>query len=134
MSENRSMELPVHDELWRLASDDPQAFEALRLALIENCINGAPERIQLDLRRLQFRVDGIRRRSRSPLGATLKIQALMWESFLDLNDKLQHLVRLSPERPHLPGVRKYMKQRPTGNAQVVAQVVKFSPRPALATR
>lgn len=83
------MTLPSHDALSRLARDDPQSFENLRLELIESCINGARETIQLRLRQLQFRIDGIRKRSRSPLGAAIKIQALMWDSFLRMDNELQ---------------------------------------------
>jgi hypothetical protein len=83
--------LPDHDALSRLARSDPQTFETLRLELIERCIDDAPAPIQLHLRQLQFRIDGIRRRSRSPLGSAVKINALMWDSFLVMNDELQKL-------------------------------------------
>ena len=83
--------LPDHDALSRLARCDPQSFETLRLELIERCIDDAPAPIQLRLRQLQFRIDGIRRRSRSPLGTVVKINALMWDSFLGMNDELQKL-------------------------------------------
>lgn len=90
--------LPSQKELSQLARDNPQAFEALRSELIENVISSAPERLQLRLRQLQFRIDGIRRRSGSPLGALLKIQALMWESFLRLDEALQHFDALTKAR------------------------------------
>jgi len=83
--------LPDHDALTRLARNDPQTFETLRLELIESCIDDAPEPIRLHLRQLQFRIDGIRRRSRSPLGAAIKISSLMWDSLLEMNDELQKL-------------------------------------------
>lgn len=97
--------LPDHDALCRLALSDPQSFESLRIELIERCIDDAPEPIRLSLRRLQFRIDGIRRRSRSSLGAVVKINALMWESFLAMNDGLQSLRSKPPARRRRPSAR-----------------------------
>ena len=91
MSKRHPATLPSHDALSRLARSDPQAFETLRLELIANTIDDAPEPVRLHLRQIQFRLDGIRHRSRSPLAATVKIQALMWESFLVMNEQLQAL-------------------------------------------
>ena len=100
MSKRHPATLPSHDELSRLARDDPQSFETLRLELIANAIDDAPEPIQVYLRQIQFRLDGIRHRSRSPLGAAVKIQALMWESFLVMNELLQEFSSKS-RRPSL---------------------------------
>ncbi len=97
--------LPDHDALSLLAHNDPQSFESLRAELIERCIDDAPERIRLSLRRLQFRIDGIRRRSPSSLGAVVKINALMWESFLAMNDGLQTLHSKQPARGRRPSAK-----------------------------
>lgn len=93
MLKEPSRALPSQEYLARLAIDDPQAFEELRSELIERCINRAPERMQARLRGIQFRVDCIRRLSRSPLGALIKIQAMMWESFLRMDQELQGFAR-----------------------------------------
>ena len=119
-----AMKLPSHDVLAQLARDDPQAFDALRHELIENRINRAPERLQHRLRVLQFRVDGIRRLAGSPLGATLKIQALMWSYFLQMNDNLQGLVRLSDTHTPLRAVG--MEAKP--DAARSARIIEFEPR------
>ena len=108
--------LPGHDALSRLARSDPRSFETLRLELIESCIDDAPEPIQLRLRQLQFRIDGIRRRSCSPLGATVKINALMWDSLLEMNDELQ---KLRPEN------RAPLRPEPTRRSADSAQVLLF---------
>lgn len=51
------------------------------------------------LRGLQFRLDGIRRLSLSPLGATVKIDDMMWLSFFEMNDRLQGMARMPlPQR------------------------------------
>jgi len=115
--------LPSQEELAQLAREDPQAFEALRSELIESTIRRAPERIQLRLRQLQFRIDGIRRLARTPLGALLKMQALMWESFLRMDEALQHFDALTRA-----------KEGATANlhgVQVRAQVISFRTRQPL---
>jgi len=94
--------LPSHEILAQLALDDPGAFEELRSAMIEDCIGRAPQKIQFRLRQLQFRVDGIRRRSSSPLGALMKIQALMWDSYFELNQKLQEVIQYRWGAAHPP--------------------------------
>jgi hypothetical protein len=89
---DRLRELPSHEVLARLARDDPQAYETLRSEVIEGFIDSAPQRLRPRLSGIQFRVDGLRRLSRaSALGATVKIYALMWESFERLNHAWQDL-------------------------------------------
>ena len=88
------MELPSHEVLSRLASEDPQAFERLRRELVDSFIDHAPSRLKRRLSGIQFRVDGVRRLSRSALGTTVEIYQLMWRSFLHLNGVWQDVVRL----------------------------------------
>ena len=63
MSTRQAFDLPTHEELSRLASVDPAAFEALRREMIENLISSAPERSKSRLKGIQFRVDCVRRLS-----------------------------------------------------------------------
>ena len=70
------------DDWSRLAKDDPSAFEARRQALIEEFLRQFPQPDQQRLRGLQFRIDMVRRRARTPMGACLKISSMMWESLL----------------------------------------------------
>lgn len=70
------------DDWSRLAKEDPSAFEARRLALIEEFLRQFPQPDQQRLRGLQFRIDMVRRRARTPMGACLKISSMMWESLL----------------------------------------------------
>lgn len=120
MNEPPPMRLPSHDVLSQLARDDPQAFERLRRELIENRITRAPEKIRHRLRLLQFRVDGICRRPGSPLGAALRIQALMWEYFLQMNESLQVPFRKTGPLPNLPGAAgTSAKQRPAKSARII---------------
>ena len=129
MRTQQSTAIPSHQILSRLAQDDPHAFEALCTSLIERCIDNAPDRIQPRLRQLQFRVDGIRRRSRSPLGALLKIQALMWESFLHMDQELQNYARQSTGASSLPEPTAVQRAAPVRSARVI----EFRPAPGRKT-
>ena len=114
--------LPSHEILMQLALDDPGAFEELRSAMIEDCIARAPQKTQFRLRQLQFRVDGIRRRSRSPLGALLKIQSLMWDSYFELYQELQEVVRYGRGVAHPP------REKPKLSAVRNARIIEFRAR------
>ena len=70
------------DEWSRLAKTDPAAFEARRLALIEEYLDQFPPLDQRRLRGLQFRIDMERRRARTPLAACMRLSAMMWDSLL----------------------------------------------------
>lgn len=69
------------DEWQLLAMQDPDAFEQRRQDCITDLIERAPLPRQRRLRGLQFRIDMERRRARTPLGACIKISAMMWDSF-----------------------------------------------------
>lgn len=122
MGNRTAMIIPSHEALSKLASDDPTAFEALREELVSTCINNAPERLHQRLHGIQFRVDSIRRLSRSPLGALVKIQALMWRSFLDLDRKLNAFPQMV-KNAAAPG-NEPAAPSPAGGARVIA----FRPR------
>lgn len=79
---------PDHEALSRLAREDPQAFEELRQQLVGDLIGRAPAALQPRLHGLQFRIDAIRHRAGHPLGATVKIYQLMWQSFMQLHHEL----------------------------------------------
>ncbi|MDH5191001.1 MAG: DUF3135 domain-containing protein [Gammaproteobacteria bacterium] len=64
-----------------LATSDPEAFEEKREEAVESFIRSVPtETRRRRLRQLQWQIDGIRRRSKSPMGACMKITSLMWDS------------------------------------------------------
>lgn len=97
MSERQSVEIPCYEILAQLARDDPAAYEKWRCEVIEHFIESTPVHLQRRLRGIQFRVECIRRGSRSALGATVKIYSLMWNSFIVLNDEWQALVQSSAD-------------------------------------
>jgi hypothetical protein len=68
-------------DLWmNLAKDDPESFEAMRQAAIEDLIENAPEPTRTRLRRLQWRIDEERRLARTPLKACMRLSTMMWRS------------------------------------------------------
>jgi uncharacterized protein DUF3135 len=76
------------DEWQRLAVEDPQEFERRREAAIRAVIEQAPLEHQARLLQLQFRIDLERRRAKTPLGATVRLQSMMWERFAALRAAL----------------------------------------------
>lgn len=99
MSKHCPIDVSDHELLSQLARDDPQAFETLRNELIADFLDRVPEECQRRLRGLQFRVDCLRRLSHTPLAALLKIQALMWDSFLKMDQELQKFVQCPRGKP-----------------------------------
>lgn len=99
MSEHSRLTLPSHEELSKLARDDPPAYEALRREIIDDFIDHAPDKLKPRLLGLQFRVDSLRRLSRSALGSTVKIYDLMWKSFVTLNYQWQEFVHMEAPLP-----------------------------------
>jgi hypothetical protein len=77
----------------RLAHADPAAFEAARMAAVEQAISigNDPDH----LRRMQWRLDAERRRARTPLKACLRISSLMWEAFFEFQAALNRAVGYS---------------------------------------
>lgn len=70
------------DEWSSLAKTDPIAFEARRSDIIEDFIRNSPDHLRLRLRGLQFHIDMERRRSRSPMGACVRLSRMMWDALL----------------------------------------------------
>jgi hypothetical protein len=99
----------------RLAREDPAQFELRRRETVEAAIAQAPQALQPRLRGLQFRIDLERTRAKTPLGATLRLHAMMWDEFQALRDALNRLAQID-----------LRAQRPAQGAS--AQVIPFRPR------
>ena len=68
-------------EKWsRLASKDPEAFEQYRKRVINDFITELPKEKQQRMRCLQWRVDSVRRLSKTPMAACIEISRMMWDS------------------------------------------------------
>jgi hypothetical protein len=94
------MDMPTFEELRDLARRDPEGFEVLRGKLIDDCIRQSSSRNQRRLLGIQFVIDGRRRVASSPMKALLDIQAMMYESFLSLQQALK--VQPCPSESSVP--------------------------------
>ncbi|WJW75696.1 DUF3135 domain-containing protein [Thiohalobacter sp. IOR34] len=105
---------PVFDfDHWsKLARSDPEQFEARRAAVIEAAIRRAPKRNQTRLRRLQWKLDQVRKTSATPLAACIRMNEMMWDRITGHGGLLEALGQTP--RPRGP--------RPAGD------VVAFLPR------
>lgn len=79
------------DSWMDLAQTDPEKFEDLREAAIDELIASAPRERQMQLRRLQWRIDMVRQRAGNPMAATIEISKMMWNSFYELRDHFQDM-------------------------------------------
>lgn len=78
----------------RIAQEDPDAFEAMRLAAIEDFLQTVPPESRERLRRLQWRIDQERRLAHSPMGACIRLSRMMWQQVLGeggLRDRFMEL-------------------------------------------
>jgi hypothetical protein len=91
------------DEWAALARADSDAFERRRQELIAAVIAAAPAEHQQRLRGLQFRIDLERQRSGTPLGAAIRLNAMMWSSFSDLRTALESFHTDTAPAPKGPG-------------------------------
>jgi hypothetical protein len=79
-------------EKWvELANSDPEQFEAMRRAAIDEFLDSVSAKHRLRLQRLQWRVDQVRERSQNPMAATIAISEMMWDSFYSLHNQYQDL-------------------------------------------
>lgn len=101
MSKPQPVELPSYDVLSQLARNDPAAYEAWRCEVIDDFINSAPDKIKPRLRGLQWRVECVRKQSKTALGSAVRLNDLMWKSFLCLNDRWHDLADMAAERAEL---------------------------------
>jgi hypothetical protein len=97
----------------RLAQEDPERFESLRLETLESHINRASDTQQTRLRRLQWRIDRVRDTAKTPMAACISISDMMWDTLNNLASGYQHLEQLR---------NGHHSQMPA------AQILKFVPR------
>jgi hypothetical protein len=113
MKQTLSMK-PMDFEQWvELASNDPEQFEEMRRAAINEFLESVPssER-RLQLQRLQWRVDRVRERCTTPMAATIAISEMMWDAFYDLHDRYQDLFGAKT-------AKRYKQQVPPRSAKIL---------------
>jgi hypothetical protein len=92
------------NEWAQLAKNDPAEFERRRKAIIADTIAQARPENQLKLHQLQWKLDVIHTTD-TPIGALLKMQKMMWDSFFNMNDQMNALVNLTKPAPKRPNLR-----------------------------
>jgi hypothetical protein len=75
----------------RLAESDPERFEDLRDRVLDYCITRAPSDRQERLRRLQWRINQVRKTASNPMSACISISNMMWSSFSNLDEVYEDL-------------------------------------------
>ena len=69
------------DYLTDLARSNPSEFERLRLKAIEGYLSSLPRERQQRMRRLQWRIDQVRRKH-TPMGDCIRLSNMMWDHLL----------------------------------------------------
>ena len=82
-----------------LAEHDPAAFEHARRAVLTSLIAAAPAESRQRLTGLQWRLDCIRDRASTPLGACVHLSGLMWDRILGDDGLIERLQELNGDRP-----------------------------------
>ncbi len=113
--------LNIDYDYWaRLWKKDPEIFEVERTRTIEAFINSLPERNQQRLRSFQWRIDMVRRRSKTPLAATLRLYTMMMDSLLGDNglmNALQSLKKSLDDEPIKMQSARVLSFRPVGRSE-----------------
>ena len=83
MTEEKDKTLQFDFDYWStVAKEDPERFEAMRSAMVEQLIQQSPDEIKQRMAGLQWRIDQVRNRSVNPMAACLLISKMMWDSVL----------------------------------------------------
>lgn len=77
------------DEWSMLAQNDPEAFDRKRKEVLWRVVEGNQDNRRLS--GLQCRIDLERIRAHTPLKACLCLSDMMWDSFFELKDALNHV-------------------------------------------
>lgn len=85
--------------LMQLAMDDPEAYETERQAIIDSFLASVPENKKRRLIGLQWKIDQVRKLSKTPLAACLAISSMMQDSLDQLRHYQLELVKMNPFDP-----------------------------------
>lgn len=95
MTNNNVAEQMVFDDWLELAMNDPEAFEIARDAAIQGFIASTSIHTRKRLAGLQWRIDMIRRRSKTPMAACQTIYSMMWDQLAGDDGMLESLKTLA---------------------------------------
>lgn len=83
----------------KLASEDPERFEAERAVVIADLIDQAPDSTKRRMVGLQWQIDRMREQAPNPMAACVKMSKMMWDSVLGKGGLLETLDRLQGVDP-----------------------------------
>lgn len=90
MNNNIATQMDFDDWL-QLAMNDPDAFETARTAAIQSFLSSKPAHSRQRLTGLQWRIDMIRNRSKTPMAACQAIYSMMWDKLAGDHGMLESL-------------------------------------------
>ena len=90
MNNNIATQMDFDDWL-QLAMNDPDAFETARTAAIQSFLSSTPTHSRQRLTGLQWRIDMIRNRSKTPMAACQAIYSMMWDKLAGDRGMLESL-------------------------------------------
>jgi len=82
------------DQWVRLAQEDPDHFEQMRLQKIREMIEDAPEELRHRIEGLQWQIDQMRQTARNPMASCIKISSMMWDLVLGEEGLVQTIENL----------------------------------------
>ncbi|MDH5552026.1 MAG: DUF3135 domain-containing protein [Nitrosomonas sp.] len=69
------------DHWVKVAEQDPEKFEEMRAALINDLMEQSPEQFRQRLEGLQWQIDQVRNKSSNPMESCIAISNKMWDHF-----------------------------------------------------
>lgn len=106
------------DQWVRLAQEDPDLFEQMRLQKIREMIEDVPEELRHRIEGLQWQIDQMRQSARNPMASCIKISSMMWDSVLGEEGLVQTIENLG--KVPRPDQQKHLKQ---------AKIIEFDKSP-----
>ena len=95
MTKNSVAKQMGFDEWLDLAINDPDGFEAARTAAIQGFLDSVPSQSRKRLTGLQWRIDMIRKNSKTPMAACQTIYSMMWDQLAGDEGMLESLKSLA---------------------------------------
>jgi len=95
MTNTHSAKQLEFDEWLDLAINNPEGFEAARTAAIQGFLDSASPQSRQRLTGLQWRIDIIRQRSKTPMAACQSIYSMMWDRLSGEDGMLESLKSLA---------------------------------------
>ena len=88
------------DDWLELAMNDPEAFEIARTAAIQGFLASVPSHTRQRLTGLQWRIDMMRKQSKTPMAACQAIYSMMWDKLAGDHGMLDGLKAIANQQFH----------------------------------